>query len=141
MKESVIRDQLLSVASADDFASSSAGLVEAWTAAKLGVECIVPILRFMEEHPSLDFGSPGPLVHFLEDFHLVGYEERLIESICRQPTTLTVWMLNRVINGTEEPEKREQFISTMRQAAVNPNADIQTVARVKGFLRRLTSEY
>jgi Mg2+/Co2+ transporter CorC len=53
---------------------------------------------------------------------------------------LTVWMLNRVINDTQEPKERQQLISTMRQAANNPKADHRTLDRINGFLDRLKSE-
>src|SRR5258706_1872315 len=99
MASKEISDQLEAIASAEDFATSSAELTEAWSSTQVGIECVGPILRFMEEHPGLDYGMPGPLVHFIEEFYLKGYEERLIESVARKPTMLTVWMLNRVLNG------------------------------------------
>ena len=55
----------------------------------------------------------------------------------RKPTSLTIWMLNRVINGTQETPKRELLISTMKRAAKNPNVDHYTLERINGFLKRL----
>ena len=40
-------------------------LAENWETRGVGPEAIEPILRFMEANPGLDFGAPGPLVHFL----------------------------------------------------------------------------
>ena len=139
MTNKEISEELLRILSADDFASSSAELTEAWTAAAVGVESIDPILEFMEAHPDLDYGMPGALVHFVEEYYQKGYEERLINSVSRKPTMLTVWMLNRVINGTQEPAKKEVLISTMRQAVTNLKTDRQTLERVNGFLERLKS--
>ncbi len=139
MTNKEISEQLLKIASADDFASSSAVLTEAWSAAKVGVESIDPILEFMEAHPDMDYGMPGALVHFVEDYYQKGYEERLIDSIRRKPTMQTVWMLNRVINGTHDPAKKERLISTMKQGAANPKSDRQTIERIHGFLERLKS--
>src|SRR5262245_50050012 len=132
-----ITGELEGIASTDDFPTSSGELTDAWSASDVGIESVEPILRFMEEHPALDYGMPGPLAHFVEEFYLRGYEERLIESVSRKPTPLTVWMLNRVINGTQESATKAALVATMRQAANHPNADQQTLERVKGFLERL----
>jgi hypothetical protein len=134
MTSNTTSEQLEAIASAEDFSSSAAELTEAWSAADVGFESVEPILRFMEEHPTLDYGMPGPLVHFIEEFYTKGYEEKLVESVSRIPTMMTVWMLNRVLNGTEEPAKRQLLIQAMRQAASNPKADQSTLERIQGFL-------
>src|SRR5574338_93795 len=95
-----IRDQLLRISTADDFAARSAELTDVWSSAGAGLETVEPVLQFMEEYPAIDFGMPGALVHFVERFYRKGYEEKLVESVQRKPTSVTVWMLNRVINGT-----------------------------------------
>ena len=86
MTSKKIFEQLEAIASADDFAPSAAELTEAWSNADMGFESVEPILLFMEKHPTLDYGMPGPLVHFLEEFYRKGYEEKLIESVSRKPT-------------------------------------------------------
>ena len=140
MTRKEITDQLQRIASADDFAVRSAELTDAWSLAGLGDETIEPILRFMEQHPAIDFGMPGPLVHFLEQFYGKGYEEKLIESVQRKPTATTVWMLNRVINGTNAPQVKQRLIATMEGARANPLADQNTLQRVHRFLERLAHE-
>jgi hypothetical protein len=99
-----ITAELDAIATAPNFAFQSGTLVQSWDAAKYGIEIVTPILAFMEKHPEIDFGLPGPLVHFIEHFHLKGYEELLISSVERKPTEHTIFMLNRVVNGTTEPE-------------------------------------
>ena len=135
-----VRNQLHSIASANDFATSSVELTEAWRATGVGVEVIDTVLQFMEEYPALDYGVPGPLVHFVEEYSCKGYEERLVKSVNKKPTMLTVWMLNRLINGTQDPRKRHFLISTMSKAIQNPDIDHQTLERVNGFLEHLKSE-
>jgi hypothetical protein len=137
MTASDIRKQLLKIAPSDDFESASIDLTEAWSEAGVGVESIDPILEFMEAHPDLDYGMPGALVHFVENYHKKGYEEKLMNSIKRKPTPLTVWMLNRLLNGTRKWAEREVLISTMRQAATHPKTDQETLARINEFLERL----
>lgn len=135
MTSKTIAEQLEAIASAEDFASSSAELTERWCAADVGFESVEPILQFMEKHPTLDYGMPGPLVHFVEEFYTKGYEEKLIECVSRNPTMMTVWMLNRVLNGTEDPAKRRTLIGALRQAS--SKADQPTHERIQGFLERL----
>jgi hypothetical protein len=137
MTSETISEQLEAIASAEDFAHSAAKLTEAWSAADVGYESVEPILQFMEKHPTLEYGTPGPLVHFVEDFYTKGYEKKLLESVRRKPTMITVWMLNRVLNGTEEVVKRRRLVRAMRLAASNLEADRPTLERVQGFLERL----
>jgi hypothetical protein len=83
---------------------------------------IGPLLRFIEEHPSEDLGAPGPLVHFVEEFHRRGYEEQLLESVARRPTELNVWMLNRLVNGSEGAEK-QRYLDLLRRVAKDERTD------------------
>ena len=55
-----IAEQLQRIASMEDFATRSAELTDAWSRAGGGVETIEPVLRFIEQHPTIDFGMPGP---------------------------------------------------------------------------------
>jgi hypothetical protein len=91
----------------------------------------------MEDHPSVDFGSPGALVHVVERLYGAGYEDALTESVLRKPTAHTAWMLNRVINGEKNEARRRQFISALRAIALNGSADGETEERAAGFLARL----
>ncbi|AEH02096.1 hypothetical protein [Lacinutrix sp. 5H-3-7-4] len=59
------------------------------------------LFSILENNPDKDFGMPGSIVHFLEGFYKKGYEEKLIESLNRKPTSHTVWMLNRIMNDSE----------------------------------------
>ena len=118
-----VADQLESIASLEDFGDRSADLTATWSASGAGVECVEPILRFVEAYPSLNFGAPGPLAHFAESFYGRGYEDELVESILRKPTTLTVWLLNRLINGTKEARAKQRLVTLMQEASASPFAD------------------
>jgi len=131
--------QLEHIADADDFVESSNQLVGEWASSGLGAEAVEPILRFVETHPHIDFGSPGPLVHFAERFYGHGYEDILLESLRRRPTALTVWMLNRVINGTKAPSTRRQLIDVMQQVTKHPLADHAARESAQHFLDRSTA--
>ena len=126
MNPQEITDHLVSIASSDDFPGESAALVDEWSDAPDAFSAIGPVLLFIEQHPEVDFGTPGPLVHFVEGFYGRGYEQELIESVNRKPTVHTVWMTNRVINGTKNPEERRRLVEVLRQARDNPLADSDT---------------
>jgi hypothetical protein len=132
-----IAQDLSRLASADDFSARSAELTDEWSAAGAGVQSVEPILRFMEDHPAIDFGTPGPLVHFVEVFFGHDYEQRLVESIQRTPTPHTLWMLNRVINGTRVAEARHGYIQLMECARSNPLAAEDGREAAERFLARL----
>ena len=133
-----ITDQLQQIASSDDFSGRSAELTQAWSSAGVGLEAVEPIMRFMEEHPAIDFGMPGPLVHFVERRYGKGYEEKLTASVERKPTSHTVWMLNRVINGTKQPDLKQRFIATMDRARFNPLSDQNAVQQANRFVERFS---
>ena len=81
------------------------------------LDSVEPLLRLMERHPLTDFGSPGPIVHFVERFYKKGYEEELLLSLKRMPTLHTVWMLNRLINRTDQAEVYLELLNGISENA------------------------
>ena len=81
------------------------------------LDSVQPLLRLMERHPLTDFGSPGPIVHFVERFYKKGYEEELLLSLKRMPTLHTVWLLNRLINGTDQAEVYLELLKEISENA------------------------
>ena len=86
------------------------------------ITLVEKILLFMEEHPDIDYGMPGPLVHYVERYFLRGYEQLLYDSIKRKPTIHTLWMLNRILNSPKLDES-EKYISLMREVSNDKNID------------------
>lgn len=132
-----IRSSLDNIAQDHFFDDSSTEVVERWELESIGFEAVEPVLAFMEEHPYVDFGSPGALTHFIEKFHRRGYDEALLSSVKRRPTPHTVWLLNRLINGEHDESVRLAQISLMREAAANQSASLETRSTAAGFLMRL----
>ena len=91
------------------------------------------ILRLMEENPNLDFGVPGPAVHFVEKFFQKGYEELLLESVNRRPTIHTLWMLNRIINSPALKDK-EKYLSALKSISENENELDSVREEARSFL-------
>jgi hypothetical protein len=88
----------------------------------------------MEDHPRLDFGSPGALVHYAERFLGCGYEELLLASVARRPTGHTIWMLNRLRNGTRDGPLHARIVDAIRAAAWSQAVDPEVRAIAEGFL-------
>lgn len=88
------------------------------------------ILEIIADNPSVDFGMPGELVYFVEQFYKNGYEELLIASVSEKPTPHNIWMLHRCYNDIDNPQhekfaevikklKNEESVSTEVQAAID----------------------
>lgn len=126
-------ERLEYAAGSDDFYELSCMIVEDMAGLEDDIERYVllePTLRFIEEHPRLDFGRPGPLVHYVESFYGNDYEGLLVESVKRCPTPHTLLMLLRIINGEEE-HKRMEWIELMQATALRDDIDpeIANIAR------------
>lgn len=132
-----VTTSLQEIVSSSDFPDRSEDVVDKWISEDMGVEAVNSILNFMEDNSDIDYGAPGALVHFLERFYLHGYEGELISSIRRKPTLHTVWMLNRLINGTKSPDLRSSYIDELRKAKSNPQLSKATLTRIDHFLSKL----
>ncbi|WP_186133518.1 hypothetical protein [Burkholderia gladioli] len=95
-----------------------------------GGQFLDALFSILENNPNEDFGSPGAIVHTAERYFGKGYEQKLIESLSRNPTVHTVWMLNRVINGVDG-DLKVFFIDLMRRISSDNSigADVRGVAK------------
>lgn len=84
------------------------------------IEYVEELLRFMENNPNVDYGMPGPIVHYMERDYMEGYEDLLYESVKRKPTIHTLWMLNRIINSPELVNK-SRYILLLESVSENQN--------------------
>jgi hypothetical protein len=92
------------------------------------------VLLFIERHPEVDFGGPGPLVHYLEKFYRNGYEELLVDSFRRRPTPHTAYMLNRLINGSSGEVKAE-YLALLRAAEDRTDIDESSLEAIANFIK------
>ncbi len=98
-------------------------IVEMLERSHADVALVRTILTFMEQNPDLDFGAPGPLVHFVERFHGAGYDAELFASLERRPTPHTLMMLQRLINGATTVGERTRLLWLLEKSATHPAAD------------------
>ena len=90
-------------------------------AALPGCERVAPaLLALLERHPQADFGTPGPLVHALE--RLPGYPGVLAASLERQPTELSAWMANRLLNSKLPRDERGAWLKRLTVVSSHPKA-------------------
>ena len=73
-----------------------------------------PLFRILEKNSDFDFGMPGQIVHTLEKHYKKGLEEELFKSLNRKPTFYTLWMLNRIINGTSDAKEKEGYMEMLK---------------------------
>ena len=86
-----------------------------------GCERVAPaLLALLERHPQADFGTPGPLVHALES--QPGYPELLAGSLERQPTELTAWMANRLLNSKMPRDDRAAWVKRLTVVSSHPQS-------------------
>lgn len=76
-------------------------------------ELVEPVLEIIATNPQVDFGMPGELVHFVEQFYKHGYEELLVASVRKNPTAHNIWMVHRCYNDTDNP-KHKMFAELIR---------------------------
>jgi hypothetical protein len=68
----------------------------------------------MERMPDVELGSPGPLVHTLEA--IPGYESYLVNSVRKQPSLLSVWMVNRMLNSPILEDHRQFWMALLQES-------------------------
>ena len=106
-----------------DFVAAAAARVH------LGAEdWIEPLLAFIQEHPDADYGSPGPLVHFLEEMRGPRYHRCLAAAMGRKPNLHLSWMAGRLLNGDLGPADRARLMDAL--AATARRDDIADPIRV-----------
>ena len=71
----------------------------------------------LERHADCELGVPGPIVHTIEA--IGDHTDELLASITRVPTTLSVWMVNRLLNFDLPHDLRKSLISTLTRVSID----------------------
>ncbi len=122
-------EQLESLVGSDDFDYESMEIIEKLRAEGAGLETAEKMLQIIERHPLYDFGMPGEMAYFIEDLY-PDYLPALIASVNRTPALLTVWMLNRCINASDQ---KDGLLSVLKRTAENPAAAREIRDSAAGF--------
>ena len=124
-------DELIKAISAEDFYETEE-VLEKVTQEDDSIEYVKSLLKYMEENPYIDYGMPGPIVHYIESYYQKGYEELLYDSITDRPTQHTLWMLNRIINAPKLTDK-DKYMSLLRKISVDESIDPNVRKDAKSF--------
>lgn len=114
-----------------DFIDKIDFLVEELRKNKDGYLACESLFRLFEKYPNREFGTPGEPVHCLEQYSGV-YENFLCQSLKRQPTVMTLWMLNRIINAADSVDF-ENYLELLHQSIHHPLANKETIALAEHF--------
>ncbi|MFN0189914.1 MAG: hypothetical protein ACKVQV_14535 [Bacteroidia bacterium] len=96
-------------------------------------DAIDSILELIERSPDIDYGGPGPLAHFMEAYYKKGYEELLLKSIERKPTEYTLYLLHRLINDGDNPN-RTVYLDLMKKISLSEEFPQNIIANAKESL-------
>ena len=86
----------------------------------------------MEYNPDADFGAPGALTHFIEQFYQNGYEELLLKSVRRKPTAHNVWLLHRLWNDAND-HMRDEYENLAEYLKSIPNLSEDVKSQLEMF--------
>jgi hypothetical protein len=89
----------------------------------------------MERYPHADLGSPGPLVHSIEQLPVAEFEPLLRSSVERQPGQLNVWMVNRILNSSLSPQHRAELLALLDRVNSHPCASETTRQTAERFVK------
>jgi hypothetical protein len=95
------------------------------------------MFSLLERFPDAEFGSPGPLVSELEV--IPGYETLLELSVARQPTELTIWMINRILNVSSS-EGHARWLSKLESTLHHPLASAHVREAARMFIQHQTEQ-
>ena len=95
-------------------------------------ELVEPILNIIGSNPTVDFGTPGDLVHYVECFSGKGYEELLIQSVMKTPTPHNIWMLHRCYNDPND-SRHEKYVELIKELRENANTSDEIKNAIEEF--------
>jgi hypothetical protein len=89
------------------------------------VEVRRELIMILERNPDVDLGSPGPIVHTLEESPIDDHVVLLAESLQRRATIMTVWMAERCLRSNLSDRNRHTVVDALRSAAeINSGGEI-----------------
>lgn len=130
-KEEIIT-QLQNAAKEDEAYYMDADLIDAINEYPEPFELVEPILEIIGTNPTVDFGMPGDLVHFVELFYKHGYEELLVSSVRKNPTAHNIWMVHRCFNDVNNP-KRDMFVKLMKELKADSSVSTDIKKEIDEF--------
>lgn len=95
-----------------------------------GIDALLGVLeRFPEED---GYGVFWSILHALES--LPGYQNKLIESVIRSPSEMTITMINRMLNSGLTEVDGTNLLKLMENVATNQNYSASIREEAKGYI-------
>ena len=91
----------------------------------IGKEYVEFLINFMSDNPDIDYGMPGPIVHFIEKYPIEYYLGFLLKAIEKKPNDTLLWMLNRITNVADKINK-EKYIDVFKKTTERKDIDAIT---------------
>ena len=135
MTSQEIVQSLNNIGNSSDFPQESGKLVSEWIRYPDRLVFMGVILRFMEDNPDLEYGTPGPVIHFMEEIDGPEYGRVLSQSIERKPIFQNVWMMNRLLNGMSSNERKGDYITVLKRANDRLSVDDNLARQITRFIR------
>ncbi|MCL2247304.1 MAG: hypothetical protein FWC10_09395 [Lentimicrobiaceae bacterium] len=100
-------------------------------------ELIVPLLHVLENNPNFHFGAPGNIVRVIEKISMQQFTDEeyfdlLIQSVERVPTEYNLWLMNRIMNTSEDENQIKKGLTVFHKVKQEVTDD---------GLRDLTQEF
>lgn len=92
---------------------------------EMGEEYVEFLINFMSDNPDIDYGVPGPVVHFIEKYPIDFYLGFLLKAIERKPNDTLLWMLNRIANVSDKKDKKK-YMDVFQKTAKRKDIDAVT---------------
>ncbi|MEI3321417.1 MAG: hypothetical protein V8R92_00525 [Eubacterium sp.] len=83
------------------------------------------LIIFIMDNPDIDYGMPGPIVHFIEKYPIDYYISLLLKTIEQKPNDTLLWMLNRITN-VSDGSKKEKYIEIFKYTIERKDIDEMT---------------
>lgn len=90
------------------------------------------LINFMMDNSDVDYGMPGPVVHYIEKYPTDFYVLYLLKAIEQKPNDTLLWMLNRIVNETYD-ENKEKYINIFKETIERKDIDDMTRKVATGF--------
>lgn len=105
----------------EDFIETSELLEKIYNSGS-GKKYVEFLINFMSDNPDVDYGMPGPVVHFIEKYPIDYYVVFLLKSIEKRPNDTLLWMLNRITNVADKKTKNK-YIEIFRNVIARKDID------------------
>lgn len=97
---------------------------------ELGIDAL---LRVFEKFPNKDgFGIFWSILHGLES--LPNYQEKLVESVNRQPSYFGVMMINRMLNSSHREVKSMELLSVLKKVVADERLEEEIRREAQNFI-------